>query len=89
MPPVETRRGMQLRVYSMVRPEVAFRIGRPAHSVHLCGGRTAFGCHAREDGHGHAALIARSNDLCLFCTVHAYDGRTGRELARFRFGEMG
>lgn len=31
--------------------------------------------------------IARSFDSCLVCTVHAYDGRSGRELARFRMGE--
>ena len=28
-------------------------------------------------------LVARSFDSCLVCTVHAYDGRTGRELSRF------
>jgi uptake hydrogenase large subunit len=33
--------------------------------------------------------VARSYDSCLVCTVHAYDGRTGRELSRFRIGEMG
>ncbi len=27
--------------------------------------------------------VARSFDSCLVCTVHAYDGRTGRELSRF------
>lgn len=27
--------------------------------------------------------VARSYDSCLVCTVHAYDGRTGRELSRF------
>lgn len=31
--------------------------------------------------------VARSYDSCLVCTVHAYDGRTGRELAKFRIGE--
>jgi Ni,Fe-hydrogenase I large subunit len=31
--------------------------------------------------------VARSYDSCLVCTVHAYDGKTGRELARFRIGE--
>jgi hydrogenase large subunit len=27
--------------------------------------------------------VARSFDSCLVCTVHAYDGKTGRELNRF------
>jgi len=27
--------------------------------------------------------VARSFDSCLVCTVHAYDGRTGRELQQF------
>ena len=32
------------------------------------------------------AQVAHSYDSCLVCTVHAYDGRTGRELSRFRMG---
>jgi hydrogenase large subunit len=28
-------------------------------------------------------LVARSFDSCLVCTVHAYDGRTGKQLSRF------
>jgi len=28
--------------------------------------------------------VARSFDSCLVCTVHAYDKKTGKELARFR-----
>ncbi|MDA8185715.1 MAG: nickel-dependent hydrogenase large subunit [Acidimicrobiales bacterium] len=28
-------------------------------------------------------LVARSFDSCLVCTVHAYDARSGRELAKF------
>jgi uptake hydrogenase large subunit len=31
--------------------------------------------------------VARSFDSCLVCTVHAYDGRTGRQLSEFRIGE--
>lgn len=31
--------------------------------------------------------VARSFDSCLVCTVHAYDGKTGEELSRFRMGE--
>jgi Ni,Fe-hydrogenase I large subunit len=30
--------------------------------------------------------VARSFDSCLVCTVHAHDGKTGKELARFRVG---
>ncbi|MFM1903876.1 MAG: hypothetical protein RLZZ440_1776 [Planctomycetota bacterium] len=33
--------------------------------------------------------VARSFDSCLVCTVHAYDGKTGRELAKFQIGETG
>jgi hydrogenase large subunit len=32
------------------------------------------------------AQVAHSYDSCLVCTVHAYDGKTGRELAQFRMG---
>lgn len=28
-------------------------------------------------------LVARSFDSCLVCTVHAYDGKSGKELSRF------
>jgi uptake hydrogenase large subunit len=31
--------------------------------------------------------VARSFDSCLVCTVHAYDEKTGKELARFKIGE--
>ena len=31
--------------------------------------------------------VARSYDSCLVCTVHAYDEKTGKELAQFRIGE--
>jgi len=30
------------------------------------------------------AHVARSFDSCLVCTVHAYDAKTGKELAKFR-----
>lgn len=33
--------------------------------------------------------VARSYDSCMVCTVHAYDGKTGRQLSQFRIGEMG
>jgi len=32
--------------------------------------------------------VARSYDSCLVCTVHAYDGKTGKELAKFRMDGM-
>ncbi|HHU08920.1 MAG TPA: nickel-dependent hydrogenase large subunit [Intrasporangiaceae bacterium] len=32
--------------------------------------------------------VARSFDSCLVCTVHAYDGKTGRELNRFVINGM-
>jgi Ni,Fe-hydrogenase I large subunit len=32
--------------------------------------------------------VARSFDSCLVCTVHAYDGRTGRELSQFVINGM-
>ncbi len=32
--------------------------------------------------------VARSFDSCLVCTVHAYDGRSGRELSRFVINGM-
>ena len=32
--------------------------------------------------------VARSFDSCLVCTVHAYDGRTGRELSSFVINGM-
>ncbi|HXU46133.1 MAG TPA: nickel-dependent hydrogenase large subunit [Thermoanaerobaculia bacterium] len=33
--------------------------------------------------------VARSFDSCLVCCVHVYDGKSGRELSRFRIGELG
>jgi uptake hydrogenase large subunit len=32
--------------------------------------------------------VARSFDSCLVCTVHAYDGKTGRELSKFVINGM-
>ncbi|MBS1811085.1 MAG: nickel-dependent hydrogenase large subunit [Acidobacteria bacterium] len=32
--------------------------------------------------------VARSYDSCLVCTVHAYDAKTGKELSRFRIGDV-
>ncbi len=33
-------------------------------------------------------VIARSYDSCLVCTVHAYDAKTHREIARYRTGAL-
>ena len=38
---------------------------------------------ADQDDPVELGLVARSFDSCLVCTVHAYDGRTRRELSRF------
>ncbi len=32
--------------------------------------------------------VARSYDSCIVCTVHAYDGKTGEEMARFKVDGM-
>ncbi len=32
--------------------------------------------------------VARSFDSCLVCTVHAYDGKTGKQLSKFVVGGM-
>ncbi|MCB0995661.1 MAG: nickel-dependent hydrogenase large subunit [Acidimicrobiales bacterium] len=43
-----------------------------------------------EDIHDPIELghVARSFDSCIVCTVHAYDGKTGKEMARFRVDGM-
>jgi len=33
--------------------------------------------------------VARSYDSCLVCTVHAYDAKTHKELAKFRVDGLG
>ena len=42
----------------------------------------------RPGGPGGAGHVARSFDSCLVCTVHAYDGKTGRELSKFVINGM-
>ena len=39
-----------------------------------------------EDPHDpvEVGMVARSFDSCLVCTVHAHDGKTGEELAKFK-----
>jgi hydrogenase large subunit len=43
-----------------------------------------------EDVHDPIELghVARSFDSCIVCTVHAYDGKTGKEMARFQVDGM-
>ena len=43
-----------------------------------------------EDLHDPIELghVARSFDSCIVCTVHAYDGKTGKEMARFKVDGM-
>ena len=43
-----------------------------------------------EDVHDPIELghVARSFDSCIVCTVHAYDGKSGKEMARFRVEGM-
>ena len=43
-----------------------------------------------EDLHDPIELghVARSFDSCIVCTVHAYDGKTGEEMARFKVDGM-
>ena len=43
-----------------------------------------------EDIHDPIELghVARSFDSCIVCTVHAYDGKTGEEMARFKVDGM-
>ena len=74
--------------YQIVTP-TAWNIGpRDAQNVHgpmenaFIGAPIVDPTDPIEMGH-----VARSFDSCLVCTVHAYDGRTGRELSRFQIGE--
>jgi hydrogenase large subunit len=43
---------------------------------------------ADQDDPVELGHVARSFDSCLVCTVHAFDGRTGRELNRFVINGM-
>ena len=76
--------------YQVVTP-TAWNIGpRDAHNVHGPMEQSFIGSPIHDPTDpvemGH---VARSYDSCLVCTVHAYDGKTGKELARFRIGETG
>jgi Ni,Fe-hydrogenase I large subunit len=74
--------------YQVVTP-TAWNIGpRDAHAVRGPMEQSFIGAPIQDPADpvemGH---VARSYDSCLVCTVHAYDGRTGVELSRFRVGE--
>jgi hydrogenase large subunit len=74
--------------YQVVTP-TAWNIGpQDARDVHGPMEQSFIGAPIKDPADpvemGH---VARSYDSCLVCTVHAYDGRTGRELARFRIGD--
>ena len=58
------------------------RNGRPIEQA-LVGSPIADAEDPVELGH-----VARSFDSCLVCTVHAYDGKTGRELSKFVINGM-
>ncbi len=80
----------QIENYQVVTP-TAWNIGpQDGHNVHgpmeqsFIGARIADLSDPVEMGH-----VARSFDSCLVCTVHAYDAKSGKELSRFRIGEMG
>jgi hydrogenase large subunit len=78
----------QIENYQVVTP-TAWNIGpQDSRSVHgpmeqsFIGSQITDPTDPVEMGH-----VARSFDSCLVCTVHTYDEKTGRELARFRLGE--
>jgi len=78
----------QIENYQVVTP-TAWNIGpQDGNEVHgpmeqsFIGAPIADPTDPVEMGH-----VARSYDSCLVCTVHTYDSKTGKELARFRIGE--
>lgn len=78
----------QIENYQVITP-TAWNIGpRDGKSVHgpmekaFIGTPIADPSDPVELGH-----VARSFDSCLVCTVHAYDEKTGKELAQFRIGD--
>ena len=73
--------------YQVITP-TAWNIGpQDAHDVHGPMEQSFIGSPVHDPADpvemGH---VARSYDSCLVCTVHAYDGKMGRELSRFRIG---
>lgn len=80
----------QIENYQVITP-TAWNIGpQDRREVHgpmeqaFIGARITDPSDPVEMGH-----VARSFDSCLVCTVHAYDKKSGKELSRFRIGEMG
>jgi hydrogenase large subunit len=83
-------RNGQIENYQVITP-TAWNIGpQDRHETHgpmeqaFIGARITDPSDPVEMGH-----VARSFDSCLVCTVHAYDKKSGKELSRFRIGEMG
>lgn len=75
--------------YQVVTP-TAWNIGpQDGNDVHGPMEQSFIGAEIRNpDDPVEMGHVARSYDSCLVCTVHAYDGKTGRELSRFQIGEM-
>jgi hydrogenase large subunit len=74
--------------YQVITP-TAWNIG-PRDSLEVNGPmEQAYVGTSIADPHDPVELghVARSFDSCLVCTVHAYDGKTGKELSRFTIGE--
>ncbi|MFM8953366.1 MAG: nickel-dependent hydrogenase large subunit [Planctomycetaceae bacterium] len=73
--------------YQVITP-TAWNIGpQDAHDVHGPMEQSFIGAPVHDpDDPVEMGHVARSYDSCLVCTVHAYDGKTGRELSRFRIG---
>jgi hydrogenase large subunit len=78
----------QIENYQVITP-TAWNIGpRDRNNVHGPMEQAFIGTPIADPGDpvelGH---VARSFDSCLVCTVHAYDEKTGKELAQFRIGD--
>jgi uptake hydrogenase large subunit len=78
----------QIENYQIVTP-TAWNIGpSDSHETHGPMEQSFIGAEIKDPSDpvemGH---VARSFDSCLVCTVHAYDEKTGRQLAKFRLGE--
>ncbi len=79
----------QIENYQVITP-TAWNIGpRDRNNVHGPMEQAFIGTPIADPGDpvelGH---VARSFDSCLVCTVHAYDEKTGKELAQFRIGDV-
>lgn len=79
----------QIENYQVVTP-TAWNIGpRDGKSVLGPMEQSFIGTHIADPSDpvelGH---VARSFDSCLVCTVHAYDAKTGKEMSRFRIGDV-